>query len=1648
MSERDEEERVDERAEEPASEAAAREVSGDAAVDAAVDAGEAEDAAEAARDAAVDDAVEAGERADGGAGEGGAGEGGAEAGGAEEGGAEEGGAAAEAGQGEGGDASEPEPEPEPEPESGGHGHGHGHGHGDSGGHGHGGEGATLRQLLIVTILVGALIALHKFGGTSSHANYDPTAMLALGFVVLASFTIGALVDVIKLPHITGYLAAGMIFGPSIAGFFGSLRLWPPFDEGVLHDEVIRQLRPLETLAVALIALTAGGELKLESLRRGLKAISGVLVVQLITVLALTTAFFWLVSGAIPAIALPGIGDVSAAVIPVGLTIGAISFATSPAATIAIINETGAKGAMTRTVLSAVVLKDVFVVVLFGVFSAWALASLGASSEGNLAAKLSIEILGSIGMGVALGGGVALYLRYVGQELMLFVLGVVYTGTYVAFQAHLDAVLVFLAAGFVVSNFSASGDRLIHTVEQLSMPVYVVFFTLAGAKLHLDEVVHLFAFALALVGVRILAIYLGVRAGAWVGGADEGTKKHGWMGFVSQAGVAIPLAGFVKTRFGEPGEALSSLLIAGVAINEIVGPVLLKVGLGLAGEIGEAEQEADAAEEDDDGDPEITVPKRAFDPWPEGVEAVDWGERADTDSPALNRQLRDLEIDLRGIVRDVADGPMTDFRGDAEHYLRDLRREFLRHHRRLMVKARGTSQPAEAEGAAEEAEADSNGVDMSARFELARALRSEQTELAERWRSLVLARAAQLAQKASWTPEAIVDALDDVVDALPERVEVPYDPRTFAARADDGFFRRVGRAGLRLRRGFARLFGRDLAPRPVALRDLARYHLEFETPSRLEGVAALFVQAEQHLAGRTRNLFDGVVQAYDALAAAADDPEVDLEVQLQGLREDVEEELLLAFDEVTRIARDGTARTGRILAQAYRAVKDEAPFYGTIDLPESERRSSRALSQRVEALEQLTDDLDTLRNSSAGEFALLAMELELVGLEAKVKDLLASHATRLEGEVERRVLLQAERVLDSLEEASQHVDGELSSADSGEEMAASIRQIAELTEKVAGEAARIIREMRDELLEENKVSPLLDALGEAAGSLTTRYEVSAGRLQKGEYKLPPAVGRVEVPFRDIVVEHIETRVAPQLLRVTREMAEQLQPLAASLKEVERLLAFNVELATSELEVVPPEELVPAETRALLREMISGQLERSDAMVQGYVEQAQEWPEDLGEGVRQAVLGALDELRGQLVDGKISRAKVEEMRRVASRRRLAQRAGQLPQLLRDAREQLTKAVVALVGEARLEIWRRRLGLPVPPEAAEVEPERFAVPSPQVELPLVYRRLFAADTMEAGDVLTGREEAISRARRALETKTKGGLRAVALVGLDGVGKASVSNAIVRGGRWKNVKRVTLTKPQTVESVEALLKETSDAQLVVLDGLFWMVSAKPGGFAPLRRFVDGLVADGGRRSWLVHAEALFWTYASTVAPLAEGFPEVVRLAPLTAEELTAAVMERHRLSGYGHAFDRLEGESKIEGLVARGASRIRRPFEQYFQDLHAATGGLVRDALRLWLASIRGIEGGDVVRVGHVPSSGYAALSRLPAETLLHLFQVARQGWMDADTLASLFRVAPAEARARLARLRHLGLLEEKDGVYRVALHLRGAVVRVVRDRGWLSW
>ncbi len=1107
-----------------------------------------------------------------------------------------------------------------------------------------------RQITVIVLLLFGMVALYQFEQFAQHP-FDPSGMLAFGFVVLASYTIGGLVGQIRLPHITGYLIAGLVFGPSLAKVLSGFGLPAPFDQGILNGEVIEQLSLFDTLAVALIALTAGGELKLEGLRKGLRAIGSILVAQVVSIGLFVTAFFWLISGAVPYIGFPGLeGLPMAAALAVGAMVASVSLATSPAATIAVIMESRAAGPMTQNVLSAVVLKDVIVVVAFAVAQVIVAQQIGMGAlEGGIASYLLKHIVISILFGaVVVGGLMALYIRYVNQELLIFVVGVVYLVAFICDQLGWDPVLVFLAAGFGVSNFSKTGHRLIETVERLSLPVYVVFFTLAGAKLHLDELRQVALFAISLVAVRAFAIYSGTKVGARIGKADESTRDFGWMGFVSQAGVSILLAAIIGNAFGEVGRSLETLIIGGVAINELVGPVMFKLGLSLAGETRSSRKSISQARHLSVRPPSMRPEgeegaTKQLEPWPEHVGAKNlWGDPLQLKSAELNSRVQDLGGDLQSIVREVSTGPLREFQLDAGKYLRDLRREFLRHHRRLTVQAR-------AEEGAE-------------RDELVTMLRSAQSDLAAHWRGIVLGRSVTLA-KLTWTPETMLENVDALVDELPMSVIAPYEDLSYQTKEGDSLWKRLQRGFLRLRRRWRKTLGQSEPTRDVRLRALGRYHLSYDAPTRLEALAALFVEADRHLAARTRSLFDGVIAGYDDIVEISAKPEADLEGQLVRLRHDLEEELALALDETVRITGDGTHRAATALATGYVGLKKDLPTFGTLDLRNGERRTSRRFANRMRAMETLTKDVSNLRKASSAEYSLLAMELELLGLEARIKDSVTDYVLRLTNTVKRRATAQVERVSDTLQKALALLNEDLESDYSGEELAAALRTSTEATSKAAGEAARVTTELYEDLSDDTKIAPLLDALVDACRGLTPRYRVTVGQRQTGEWRLPAALPEVEVPFREVVLTYIDSRVAPKLLASRQELAERIQPLANVLQELERVVAFNVELATAELEIVH-DEAIPEEMHTLLRDMVYGQLERNFNSLEEIRAEAAGWPAMIEHEMRDAALGTLETLRGELAEGSFSRSRLEAMRRAASGLRAISQAERLPRMKPDS------------------------------------------------------------------------------------------------------------------------------------------------------------------------------------------------------------------------------------------------------------------------------------------------------------------------------------------------------------------------------------------------
>ena len=105
----------------------------------------------------------------------------------------------------------------------------------------------------------------------------------------------------------------------------------------------------------------------------------------------------------------------------------------------------------------------------------------------------------------------------------------------------STLLVSLTAGVLVRNLTALGDELHERVEGASLPVYVIFFAVTGAKLHLAAVPPVAIPVLAIVAARAASLLAAGRAGARLAGAPPEVARWAPYGLLPQAGVALALA---------------------------------------------------------------------------------------------------------------------------------------------------------------------------------------------------------------------------------------------------------------------------------------------------------------------------------------------------------------------------------------------------------------------------------------------------------------------------------------------------------------------------------------------------------------------------------------------------------------------------------------------------------------------------------------------------------------------------------------------------------------------------------------------------------------------------------------------------------------------------------------------------------------------------------------------------------------------------------------------------------------------------------------------------------------------------------------------------------------------------------------------------
>lgn len=397
------------------------------------------------------------------------------------------------------------------------------------------------------------------------------ALLVVGIMTIAGFYLGRTMKFIKLPSIIGSMFVGVILGPSLLN--------------LLNESMTESLSFITQIALSFVAVSIGLELSFSQLKKQGSAIVAVILTESFLAFALVTVGIYLLTRNLP----------------MALLFGAIAPASAPAGTVAIIQEYRAKGPLTRALYSVLGFDDGLGIIIFGFAAAIARSIIGiqngdeAQNFFQLIAPPMKEIGLSMVVGVAIGYLFCLLSKRISQTRDIFILlfGVIFLSAGISVKLHLSHILTNMVIGvFIVNTQKANLISKIRTELTEFMPLlFILFFVLAGANLHISALPSLGLIGLVYIACRTGGLMGGASLGAAIGRADPTIKKYLGLGILSQAGVAIGLALIVKQDFshlGEAGHMLGTTIITTITASSIIfelfGPITAKIGLKRAGEI--------------------------------------------------------------------------------------------------------------------------------------------------------------------------------------------------------------------------------------------------------------------------------------------------------------------------------------------------------------------------------------------------------------------------------------------------------------------------------------------------------------------------------------------------------------------------------------------------------------------------------------------------------------------------------------------------------------------------------------------------------------------------------------------------------------------------------------------------------------------------------------------------------------------------------------------------------------------------------------------------------------------------------------------------------------------------------------------------------
>lgn len=397
----------------------------------------------------------------------------------------------------------------------------------------------------------------------------------LAIVLVAGIIGGELFGLMRLPKVTGWITTGILLRAT-SGHHTAM--------SGLTAMTVRDFGPYMSFVLGYIAFTVGAALHFASLRNSGKRLGLLLIGEAVFTPTIVVLMLYFVGGWIAP---------EQITMRASLLLAAIAIAGAPGTTILVVQEARARGILTRTLVAAVALIDMVAVGAFAFVSSY-LAEGGSGGAvwhsnwptafASVAREFSLAFaVGSVSALIALGlTRVLVSPAFLGPTMVAVILGA--WGGATGFDV--SGILACTFAGIVVSNVRhdvvRSAEAYLHSIGGV---LFAAFYTFAGMNLDFSLVLQAVGLVLLYFVARFLGKYIGAFTAMSLAEVPPRVRNYLGLALIPHGGVAVGLILIVQSdpRLSDSAELVTTVGLAALAINQLIGPSGARFSLFRAGE---------------------------------------------------------------------------------------------------------------------------------------------------------------------------------------------------------------------------------------------------------------------------------------------------------------------------------------------------------------------------------------------------------------------------------------------------------------------------------------------------------------------------------------------------------------------------------------------------------------------------------------------------------------------------------------------------------------------------------------------------------------------------------------------------------------------------------------------------------------------------------------------------------------------------------------------------------------------------------------------------------------------------------------------------------------------------------------------------------